>query len=139
MNQIRHYRGMRVDTKEWIYGFATEYNGRSYIKPKENNGRFGCGTEVIPSTVGQYTWLKDKNGKEIFEGDDLRTYNNSQEAFVYGTVFFDSGSFMLCEASIEGFKRALKYCSDGVHDWFSMEQYEEQELEIIGNIHEGEK
>lgn len=24
--------------------------------------------EVIPETVGEYSWLKDKNGERIFEG-----------------------------------------------------------------------
>ena len=38
------------------------------VDPDDNGGVFN----VLPSTVGQYTCLKDKNGKRIFEGDIVR-------------------------------------------------------------------
>ena len=57
MREIR-FRAKRKDTGEWLYWNLLD--GFSY--PKEI---------IDEDTVGQYTGLKDKNGKEIYEGDIL--------------------------------------------------------------------
>lgn len=61
MREIK-FRGKRVDNGEFVYGsylkdvtghYIVDYSGIKYLIEKE--------------TVGQFTGLKDKNGKEIYE------------------------------------------------------------------------
>lgn len=61
------FRGMRVDTKEWVYGYYDGFG--SYILTQEMTEKlhvFYDEHKVIPETVGQGI---EYNGKWFFEGD----------------------------------------------------------------------
>lgn len=114
------YRGKRKADNTWISGLFVNNNyGAWIVNYCDIVGRFEY-QEVIPETVGQFTGLIDKNGKEIFEGDKF-----GNENMPVRHVVFEDG----------------KFCFNRVHSQGAdaLSQDRVGRLEIIGNIHDKQR
>ena len=121
MREIK-FRGKRIDNGKWIYGSliieedpiadALKY----FIKPFN----FLTGKLVVPETVGQYTGSKDKNNKEIYEGDIVR-YNNKHT----GVIVWKYTGFAL--ELFNGEKSTIIL-------WYDIDNRDN--IEVVGNIYE---
>lgn len=67
MNREIKFRGKRIDNGEWVYGYLADEDYINDIYSIDLSS-----IEVDRDTVGQFTGLFDKNGKEIYEGDIVK-------------------------------------------------------------------
>ena len=92
MREIK-FRGRKLvgeDAGKWAYGWlSTNIRGNPVIN--DDNAQFPVAVDV--ETVGQYTGMKDFNGKEIYEGDIIKI--NEEECYsgehVGDVCFLDVG------------------------------------------------
>ncbi|MBD8028172.1 hypothetical protein H9636_16105 [Ureibacillus sp. Re31] len=126
------FRGFSPETNEWVYGYGwheTDYTDdflRSINQSRQDAVLF---TKTFPITcdiesMGEYTGLKDRNGKEIYEGDILLFNNSINDRKWKCVVEYREGSFVCV------------YQNDKVYNHFDSWNVPKVTWEVIGNIYE---
>ena len=140
------FKGKSVDSSEWIEGYYYEECDNTYIiKDRQKDSILSRNEAVLidPDTVCQFTGLLDKNGKEIYDGDVLRSdeypyscIGDKRRDNYYAVVYYCEEGACFGTVTVKNPNSSVSGISDGILD--DVEREKMKNFEVIGNVHDDE-
>ena len=140
------FKGKCIDSSKWIEGYYYHECDNTYIiKDRQKDSMLNRNEAVLidPDTVCQFTGLLDKNGKEIYDGDVLRSDKYPYSCIeieerdnYFGVIEWNENEAAFYIVTIKNPKSSVKGISDGISDYLSKSAL--QDFEVIGNINDDE-
>jgi len=142
MSREIKFRGIRKDNDEWVYGYFFKTADDRYWITINNKDKTYGDIEVIPESVGMYIELKDKNNKEIYEGDIIK-YSHEDNTFSRSFIRYKFGmweTIPIYESSEYILKKDREELVEPLTNVFVESNLSKTSLfKVIGNIYEDKK